>query len=45
MKGIINTVTVDNVEIKAVGFLSKNQFLLSCFEVATQLGGYTAVPL
>lgn len=45
MHGIVNKVTVDSEEIKAVGFLSKNQFELSCFEIATQLGGQTAVPL
>lgn len=41
----VTQVTVDDVTINAVGFLSKNQFEMACFEVATQLGGYTAVPL
>jgi len=45
MSGLVHKVLVDGEEIKAVGFLSKNQFQLSCFEIATQLGGYTAVPL
>jgi hypothetical protein len=39
LKGKVETVKVDDVEIKAVGFLSKNQFEMACFEVATQLGG------
>jgi len=36
---------VDGERLNAIGYLSKNQYIYSCLDIAAVIGGYTNVPL
>jgi len=39
MEGLVENIQVDGINVKSVGLLSKNQFEITCFDIAVQLGG------